>query len=151
MEPGSLAENEKLALVAFVGFEGAVSMVVLGGVVSTTQERVAGVGSTLPAASMALTPNVCELSLRLEYARGDVQAEYATPSRLHSNVDPASLEEKLTLAEVEFVAAGGADVIVVSGGTSSTTHAWLAGVGSVLPAVSVARTSNAWAPTESPE
>ena len=75
MEPGSLAEKEKLALVAFVGLAGAVSMVVLGDVVSTAQERVAGVGSTLPAGSIALTSNVCELSLRLEYARGDVQAE----------------------------------------------------------------------------
>ena len=66
-------------------------------------------------------------------------------------MDPVSLEVKLKLAEVEFVAEGGADVIVVSGGTSSMTQAWLAGVGSVLPAGSVARTSNAWAPTESPE
>ena len=98
-------------------------MVVFGGVVSTVQERVAGVGSTLPAGSMALTPNVCDASLRLEYERGDVQAEYEAPSRLHWNVDPASLDVKLKLAEVEFVAVGGADVIVVSGGTSSTTQA----------------------------
>ena len=75
MEPGSLAENEKLAAVEFVGLAGAVSIVVLGAVVSMAQECVAGVGSTLPAGSIALTPNVCELSARPEYARGDVQAE----------------------------------------------------------------------------
>jgi hypothetical protein len=75
VEPASLAENEKLAAVAVVGLEGAVLMVVLGGVVSMAQECVAGVGSTLPAESIALTPNVCEPSARPEYARGDVQAE----------------------------------------------------------------------------
>lgn len=151
MEPASLAENEKLGAVAFVGLAGAVSMVVLGGVVSTIQERVAGVVSTLPAVSMALTPNVCEPSLRLEYAHGDVQAEYRAPSRLHWNVEPASLELKLKLAEVELVTAGGADVIVVSGGAVSTVQAWLAGVASVFPAGSVARTWSEWLPSTRPE
>jgi hypothetical protein len=58
----SLELKRKLALVEVVVAAGPESIVVLGGVVSpdnwTVQPRVAGVGSALPAVSMALTETV---------------------------------------------------------------------------------------------
>src|SRR6185369_6876479 len=43
----------------------------------------------------------------------------------------------------------GLESIVVFGAVRSTVHVWLAGVASVLPAVSVARTWNVWLPAVS--
>ena len=68
------SEEEKLneADVLLTVPVGPESMVVFGGVVSgggavfIVQVRVAGVASTLPAASVALTENVCEPSVRPE-------------------------------------------------------------------------------------
>ncbi len=79
-----------------------------------------------------------------------MQGPKPAPSRLHSKLEPASVDVKLKLAEVEFVAAGGADVIVVSGAVRSTVHVWLAGVASVFPAGSVARTWKVWLPAVKP-
>jgi hypothetical protein len=71
VEPGSLAENVKVAVVEFVLALGPDSMIVCGGVVSTAastvQVRVAGVVSALPTASVATTRNVCEPVLRPVY------------------------------------------------------------------------------------
>ena len=53
---------------------------------------------------------------------------------------PASVDVKLKLALVLLVAGGGAEAMVVFGAVASIVHVWLAGVGSVLPAGSVART-----------
>ena len=66
MEPGSLDENSKVGAGLPLGSLGATSMVVCGATVSTVQEKVAGVGSTLPAASVARTWNVWLPSVRLE-------------------------------------------------------------------------------------
>ena len=79
-----------------------------------------------------------------------MQAPKAAPSSLHSKVDPASVDVKLKLAEVEFVGSAGPAVIVVSGADRSIVHVWLAGVPSVFPAGSVARTSNVWLPAVKP-
>ena len=43
----------------------------------------------------------------------------AAPSSEHAKLEPPSLDVKLKLALVEFVAAGGAEVIVVSGAVVS--------------------------------
>ncbi len=80
-----------------------------------------------------------------------MQAPKAAPSRLHWNVEPASLEVKLKLGPVTFEGLAGADVIVVCGAVRSTVHVLLAGVASVFPAGSVARTWNEWLPAASPE
>ena len=56
--------NANVADVLFVGFDGALVIVVLGAVVSTVHVEVAGVASTLPAASEARTEKVCEPSAR---------------------------------------------------------------------------------------
>ena len=58
---------------------------------------------------------------RLLYDAGEVQDLQTLPSRLHSNVEPLSEEEKLKLADVFRVVlpADGPEVIVVSGGVVS--------------------------------
>ena len=74
----------------------------LGPVVSTVQVRLAGVVSTLPAVSIALTWKVCEPSAKVPCSGtvlDEVQLVKAAPSRLHWKVEPASEEEKLKLAE----------------------------------------------------
>jgi len=65
-------------------------------------------------------------------------------SRLHSKVEPASLALKRNVAVVSVVGSVGPKSIVVSGAIVSTVHAKLAGVESVFPAASVARTSKVW-------
>ena len=78
------------------------------------------------------------------------------PSRLHWNVELASLEVNAKEGLVDVDVAGGPDVIVVSGGVVSpaggvvpTVHVELAGVGS-LPFWSEARTWKVCAPADSP-
>ena len=63
---------------------------------------------------------------------------------------PVSVAVKLKLALVLLVADGGAAVMLVSGATVSTVQEKLAGVGSVLPAASVARTWKVWLPEAKP-
>ena len=63
---------------------------------------------------------------------------------------PASLDVKAKLALVLLVAAGGLEVMLVSGSVLSITQVKLAGVGSVLLAASVARTSKVCVPAAKP-
>src|SRR5688572_27821462 len=76
-------------------------------------------------------------------------------SRVHSNVDPGSLEEKTNVASVAVVVASGFALIVVSGaavsGGGEIVHHWLAGVGSTLPSPSTARTAKVCVATARPE
>ena len=69
-----------------------------------------------------------------------MQLVHAPPSSRHSKVDPVSVEVKLKLALVEFVGLVGVAVIVVSGAARSTVQVKDAGVASVFPAGSIART-----------
>jgi hypothetical protein len=149
-EPVSLAENEKPALVLVVVAGGAEPIVVSGATVSIVQLCVAGVASTLPAPSLARTRNWWASSARPEYWRGEAQDAKAAPSSEHSNVTPDSLDEKLKLALVLDVSADGAEEIVVSGATVSIVQVWVAGVGSRLPAESLARTRNSCEPPARP-
>ena len=50
-------------------------------------------------------------------------------------------------AAAEAAIAAGCDSMVVSGAVVSTVHSKLAGLASLLPALSIARTSNLWAPS----
>ena len=77
-----------------VGPLGPLSIVVSGGVVSTVNVRVAGVGSTLPAWSIARTLNVWSPSASVVTPYGDEHAWNAPPSSLHSNVAFGSLENE---------------------------------------------------------
>jgi hypothetical protein len=77
------------------------------------------------------------------YVAGEVQDANAAPSNEHSNVEPSSFAENVNVALVLEVVAPGPELIVVSGAVPSVTaQVWLAAVGSTLPALSVAVTSN---------
>ena len=114
---------------------------VFGAVRSTVQACVAGVASTLPAASSARTSNVCAASVSPVYDAGLEQSANAPPSSRHSNPGPASDAVNEKLALVEFDADGGEEVMVVFAGVVSTVNVNDAGVASTLPAASIARTS----------
>ena len=86
---------------------------------SIVQVRLAGEASVLPAASVALTSNVCDPVDNPEYDFGEVQEPKLPPSKRHSNVDPDSLEEKVKDALVLVVVPDGPSMIVVSGGVVS--------------------------------
>ena len=101
----------------------------------------------LPAASVARTSNVCEPSASAAVVNGDVQDAKAAASTRHSNVEPASVEVNVNVGVLSLVEPRGPAVIVVSGAVVSTREACsVAGVASMLPAASVARTSNVCAP-----
>ena len=109
--------------------------VVSGGVVSYVA-RVAGVGSTLPAASRARTANVCRPSGGVT---GDVQALNAPPSTAHSNVPGLARGERERRPTVR---PGSSPAAI-----ASTVKVCSAGEGSTLPAGSFARTKNVCAPS----
>ena len=146
----SVEENSKLATFEVIVPEGPEVIDVSGGVVSTTTAstvhvRVAGDGSTLPAASFALTENVCAPDASPAAALGDEQADQSSASSLHSKPEPGSVEENSKDAVLEVVVPAGPKVIKVSGGVVSgtvvsTVHVRVAGEASMLPAESVART-----------
>ena len=81
---------------------------------------------------------------------GELQAANAPPSSWHSNVEPPSLELKVKSGLPELLGSFGWAVIVVFGAVVSTVQVKLAGVASVLPAASVARTSKVWEPSLRP-
>jgi hypothetical protein len=79
-----------------------------------------------------------------------VQGANAAPSRLHSKVEGV-LALKANDAAVElFGLAGCVSIVVSGGGADSTVQVKLAGVASVFPVVSVARTSKVCEPSASP-
>jgi hypothetical protein len=71
------------------------------------------------------------------------------PSMRHSNVEPVSLELNANVGVVSFVGSAGVVSMVVFGAVRSTAQVYVAGVPSVFPAASVARTSNVWLPPAS--
>src|SRR3712207_4764808 len=90
-----------------------------GATVSTVKSCSAGVGSALPAASVALTLKACEPLARPAYSCGEVQLMKGAPSRLHLKVEPASEEENEKLAETLLLAPSGPESMEVSGGVAS--------------------------------
>jgi hypothetical protein len=79
-----------------------------------------------------------------------VQTTKAAPSSKHWNVDPASLAVNAKLALVLVTVPLGPEVMVVSGGVVSIVQLREAGVESVLPAASVARTRKVCVPFVKP-
>src|SRR5215204_3746488 len=66
----------------------------IGAAASIVQVLLAGVGSVLPAASVAYTWKVCSPSAKLEYCVGEVHAlKAAALSSLHAKEESASEEE----------------------------------------------------------
>ena len=153
VEPCSLPEKLNVAFVLWVVAAGAPEpIVVFGAAVSMLQEWVAGDWSVLPAASVARTRNTCGPAARPVYVLGDVQGKYGPSSIEQANVEPASLAVKLNVALTLLVVAAGAPApIVVCGAVVSVTvQANVAGVGSMLPSASTARTANVCGPTVRP-
>src|SRR5262249_39189345 len=122
----------------------------VGGVFAcTVHVRSADEGSVLPAKSEARTRNVCDPSASPVYVFGELQLVHEPASRLHSNVDGSEAMNS-NVGDPEAVVPEGPEVIVVSGDVASTVHVRSAGVGSLLPARSVARTRNVCEPSTSP-
>src|SRR5215210_7420913 len=149
LEPAWSAENANVGVASFVRPAGPLSIVVSGAAVSTVKPRDAGVGSTLPAKSVARTSNVCAPSASGAVVSGAEQPLQAPPSTRHSNVVPSSSEEKPNVGVVSFVAPAGPESIVVSGGLLSTAKTRWAGEASVFPAGSIARTWKVCGPSPS--
>ena len=125
VDPLSLEVNANVGVLSFVGPVGPEPIVVLGavvsagGVVSTVNARVAGVASTLPAASVARTDTLCGPSARVVVVQGLVQLAHAPESTWHWNVDPLSLDVKANVGVLSLVVAVGPELIVVSGAVVS--------------------------------
>jgi hypothetical protein len=151
---GSDAEKSKLAPVLVVVGSGPLTIVVSGAVVSAADSIVqaysAGDGSVLPAASVARTAKVWRPSATPAKVAGLLHGVRAASSSEQAKV-AASSAVKLKVALDSSVGSVGRSVIVVSGDNVSTVHAWLAGDGSVLPAVSAARTRKRCRPSSKPE
>src|SRR3954454_19432445 len=102
-------------------------MLVSGGLTSTVQVRVSGVGSSLLAASTALTENVCWVSASPVYDAGEVQPVNGAASSEHWNVAPCSFDVNENWAAVAAVGPLGPAVIVVSGALLSIVQERTAG------------------------
>src|SRR3712207_1490663 len=125
-------------------------MVVSADVVSTVKVRVDGVVSVLLPSSVARTAKLCWPSLRFDVVKGDEHGANGSPSTEHSKVELGSSELNVKVGVESLVRppSAGPELIVVSGLSRSTVKVRLAGVWSVLPKVSVARTSKVCWPSE---
>ena len=122
VEPPSLELKPKSASVELAGSLGCDVIVVFGGPVSSDHVKLAGVGSVLPAGSVARTSKACDPSARPVYAFGLVQALQAPPSMRHSKVELPSLELNEKLASADPDGSLGCAVIVVFGAAVSTVQ-----------------------------
>ncbi len=123
------------------------AIVVVGACVSTVHVRSAGEASTLPTASRARARNEAGPWPRPVRVRGDAQAvHWAAPSTWHSKVEPPSVALRAKVASSLATRPEGPESIVVPGGSASTVQVCSAGVASVLPAASWARTRKVWDP-----
>ena len=122
-------------------------IVVFGALVSTVMERLAGVWSRLPAGSVARTRNVCAPLDRDDVVNGDEHEVKEAVSTEHWNVEPVSVDAKANVGVESLVGPLGPEVNDVSGASVSTVKLRVAGLWSVFPAASVARTSKVWAPS----
>ncbi len=113
-------------------------MLVSGGVVSTVNVRLSGVGSGLLAGSTARTVSVWEPSGSVGVVNGEEQGLKPPASILHSKVAVLSFDSNVNWGAEVLVGPAGPVRIVVFGGVVSTVNVWLSGVGSSLPAGSTA-------------
>jgi hypothetical protein len=120
VEPGAEDENEKVGVGLLVGLEGPPTIVVCG---TTVNDREAGVGSTLPAASIAWTSKLWGPSRSSEVVVGDVQGSYGLPSTLQANVEPGFDDVNAKVGVALLVLPDGPPVIVVSGAAADAGDA----------------------------
>ena len=125
VELGSVLVNSNDGDALLVVPVGPAVIVVSGATVSTVNARDAGVGSTLPTASIARTKNVYAPLAVVVYACGDVHvgvralAGAACPGGT-GNVEPTSVPENRNDCAVVLTVPDGPPLIVVSGGPVST-------------------------------
>jgi hypothetical protein len=112
-----------------------------GSVRSIAHVWLAGLGSVSVAAFVARTSNVWLPSGRAVSVCGVEQDVHDPPSILQVKVTGDWLELNVNVGVESFDGSGGVVSMVVSGAICSIVHVYVAGVGSVLSAVSVARTS----------
>jgi hypothetical protein len=104
----------------------------------------------LPAGSIARTSKVWVPSVSAgEIVSGLEHDVQLPPSIRHSKVEAGSDALNANEGVVLPEGLGGPESIVVFGAVRSIVQVWLAGVASVLPAASVARTSKVWLPAPS--
>src|SRR5918992_2653095 len=89
-----------------------------GPVASTVKPWIAGVGSVLPAASVARTARVCGPLGCAARVCGELHTAYGPPSTAHSKVEVASVALNVKSGVVSLVVVG-PERIVVSGGVVS--------------------------------
>ena len=94
--------------------------VTVGPPVSTFQVRAAGVGSVLPAVSVAATTNVCTPLYRSLKVRGEEQSSMTSCPSSWQVSSAVSLAEKVNIAELLLTVPSGPELIVVSGAVLST-------------------------------
>ncbi|MEH3055363.1 MAG: hypothetical protein PGN13_15395 [Patulibacter minatonensis] len=92
--PAFVVPNANVGVGSLVRPLGPPSIVVSTPDVSTARVRVAGVGSVLPASSVARTARTCSPSVRVGL-HGEAQVAHAASSTRHSKVLPGSLEENV--------------------------------------------------------
>ncbi len=121
----------------------------IGPVVSTVQLKVAGVGSTAPF-RVASTARTCGPPASPVSVSGEAQGVNAPASSEQRKVAPAWSELKVNVAVDTVDTALGPVRMVVFGVSCMTVQVWVAGVGSTLPAGSVASTAKVCGPSASP-
>src|SRR5262245_21632321 len=128
--------NTNVGVASFDGFGGRSVSTSAGPTVSIVHWCVAGVPSTLPAASIARTANPCAPSARVTVA-GDEHGVKPLPSTEHSNAAPSAAGDAANLNEATPTVSTslGPTVITVSGGIVSMVKLATAGA----PAMASAR------------
>ena len=155
VEPIWVDVNANVACGLRVVAGGCSVIVVSGAVVSTGPVTVhvndAGGSSTRPNSFVAATSNVNVVDgpHRSVSVSGDAHGVTAQPLRVQAYVTGDWSDDQANVAEVEAVLTGGVVENVVTGGPT-TVHDAVAGVESVLPRVSTARTRSVCSPGASP-
>ena len=106
-------ENAYVGVGSVVKPDGPLSMVVCGAAVSTVKPRDAGVGSTLPAGSVARASNVWAPSASEAVVFGVEHEPQAPASTRHSKLEPAWLDENAKVGVASLVRPDGPLSIVV--------------------------------------
>ena len=157
LEPASELEKPKVGVESLIlaPVAGPEAIVVSGAVASTVKLRLAALGSSLPAGSVALTSKVWAPLLSGPTVLGDVQLAKLAESTRHLKLEPASelAKPKVGVESLVVVPFAGPLPIVVSGGCesgTSTVNVRDSGVASRLSTPSTARTSNVWEPSARP-
>ena len=119
---------------------------------STVKVRLTGAGSGFPRASVPRTAKVCSVWLRFAppgpvTVYGELHDEKAPPSTEHSKVVPGSGELNVKVGVGSLVSPLGPLSIWVPPGVVSTLKERKAGVASVFPEGSVARTRRSYEPS----